>query len=569
MAMTYILTACNPKDQYSADNQQISLNLRLLSQNEREQDFEQLLSLFKTYYAPYDYKEKLLNINIEKEHAKLKSLAVTAKIDDEFLGYAQQFTALLKDGHVTLRAPISNTGNRSYSIPIWSVPVEDKVLVEYVATDFTKEYNIEIGDEIVEVDDKPVWSYLPKILKYGSFATPESEKHGINSVFFRASSMTELIPSATSVSVKITKKDGTVVHKKIPWQIKKYNQELASVKLNVTTSDYPAKRFDRFDLMKKEMFSNSKGELYSGEATPMYLSNKTKNLYNFIDVKPSKTSLQKVNYTKDQQPEVFSVIYKYLGKVILLVRLHTYTANDNFTDEDYVKYYKALLIEYQDLADILVLDQTHNSGGTFCNQIYDLISKPGDVQSVYALNADRQYLTKLLNTTPNYYNSNSLPLKAKSTMEMGLIVERAYDNKLRLSEPIPYYTDNQPLANYENSVWNKPLLVLIDEVAGSCGDEFPMLVKANKRAPLFGQPTMGLGGGVAEVANLNHSQISVRLTRSLFMPYNKDGNNVFNDAIENRGVEPDIKYKHTVIDFRNDFVSYIKTFSDAAIKEIK
>jgi C-terminal processing protease CtpA/Prc len=113
------------------------------------------------------------------------------------------------------------------------------------------------------------------------------------------------------------------------------------------------------------------------------------------------------------------------------------------------------------------------------------------------------------------------------------------------------------------------MLVLADELAGSCGDIFPMLVKANKRAKIFGQPTMGLGGNVEEVGVLNNSRIAVRMTRGMFSPFQE--NNLYTDDVfvENNGVKPDISYTHTIEDFRNGYVDYVKTFSEKALEQIQ
>ena len=112
------------------------------------------------------------------------------------------------------------------------------------------------------------------------------------------------------------------------------------------------------------------------------------------------------------------------------------------------------------------------------------------------------------------------------------------------------------------------MLVLIDELAGSCGDMFPMLVKANKRAKLFGQNTMGLGGNVEEVGQLNNSRITIAMTRGLFFPFRADAKYVPADLVENNGVAPDYEYAHTLKDFHGGYVDYVKAFSDKAIEQI-
>jgi C-terminal processing protease CtpA/Prc len=112
------------------------------------------------------------------------------------------------------------------------------------------------------------------------------------------------------------------------------------------------------------------------------------------------------------------------------------------------------------------------------------------------------------------------------------------------------------------------MLVLIDELAGSCGDAFPMLIKSNRIAKLFGKRTMGLGGNV-EPFTLQNSRTTVALTRGLFTSHKESEAYTDQDWIENNGVVPDISYEHTVEDTRKGFVEYVKTFSNEAINQIK
>lgn len=232
-----------------------------------------------------------------------------------------------------------------------------------------------------------------------------------------------------------------------------------------------------------------------------------------------------------------------------------------------MKAYMALMDQYQDLADVLVLDQTHNPGGSYCSEFYNLFAKEGDVQTVEKVRADRKWILDFLNTDPASLQTMN-PYDAKISLNWSAAVEKAYDENQFLSEALPFFTGFTHVTAYDFR-WSKPMLVLIDELAGSCGDIFPMLVKANHRATLFGQTTMGLGGNVEEVGTLSNSQISVRMTRGLFSPYKAEGNYVATDFVENQGVTPDIFYSHTVKDFRSGLTNYVKTFSDAAIAQIK
>jgi C-terminal processing protease CtpA/Prc len=116
------------------------------------------------------------------------------------------------------------------------------------------------------------------------------------------------------------------------------------------------------------------------------------------------------------------------------------------------------------------------------------------------------------------------------------------------------------------AVWTKPVLVLIDELCGSGGDSFPMLMKANRLGRLLGNRTSGLGGSVEKVMDLPFSRASLSLTRGLFTTFRPDGKYSDSDFVENNGVAPDVYYQHTIADLRGNFESYFKTVSDEATK---
>ncbi|MEK6578756.1 MAG: hypothetical protein AABZ55_05975, partial [Bdellovibrionota bacterium] len=144
--------------------------LRELAPDEKAKDFDELLNLFKTYYGPYAYKESLLKLNIEQAATQLKAQALTAKTDEEFAGYIMQLGALLKDGHVQIQVENSASGIMRYRIQLGITPIEGKAIVASIGDDLKKNTGINVGDEVTEVDGKPVMSYLPLILKYKSWA---------------------------------------------------------------------------------------------------------------------------------------------------------------------------------------------------------------------------------------------------------------------------------------------------------------------------------------------------------------------------------------------------------------
>lgn len=179
-----------------------------------------------------------------------------------------------------------------------------------------------------------------------------------------------------------------------------------------------------------------------------------------------------------------------------------------------------------------------------------------------AFNVDRKWIASFRNDAHEVDPS----LKSEEALRLlGIAkhIEKAYDEGASITAPVAFYGDTyvRPSTDF---VWKKPVLMLIDEMAGSCGDITPMLMKNNGLATLFGKRTMGLGGNVESVT-LNHSRAEVRFTRGLFATYKPAGDYAATDFVENNGVEPDVPYEHSVADFRAGYVAYMDAFSDAAV----
>jgi C-terminal processing protease CtpA/Prc len=256
-------------------------------------------------------------------------------------------------------------------------------------------------------------------------------------------------------------------------------------------------------------------------------------------------------------------MYRYDGKTFLLLRQPTYMVED---PKERIAWFKAVMDEYGSLADALVLDQTHNPGGSleFAQDFVSLFAKENTRGLVNFLHADRAWLADLSESIADLKKNKQEASGMMDYSELGYkLVESAYDKGLQLTEtPIPFGgLEHLKPADY---TWKKPVLLLTDELAGSCGDIVPMLMKENKLATLFGERTMGLGGNVEPILTLGNSQIKVHLTRGFFVTFQPDGKYDLVNPTENNGVTPDIHYSHSVDDFRAGFVGYVKAFSNAA-----
>lgn len=105
--------------------------------------------------------------------------------------------------------------------------------------------------------------------------------------------------------------------------------------------------------------------------------------------------------------------------------------------------------------------------------------------------------------------------------------------------------------------YDKPILVLINELDFSCADLFPAIIQDNGRAMLFGKKTSGAGGYVRAYSHASQFGVAgYSLTGSIV--YRLNG-----EPIENLGVTPDIPYELTENDMRKNYSDYIRAVNDA------
>lgn len=304
-----------------------------------------------------------------------------------------------------------------------------------------------------------------------------------------------------------------------------------------------------------------------GDEKPFFATTQVNKALDLVRLRPSKEFLKKHGLDDDAKAptELFAAMYRHDGKTLLLLRIATYTVPDY---KERLAWIKAVLDEFGRFADVLVIDQTHNPGGQllYAEGLASIFADRQMRGLVNFLHADRMWL----NTFAEVLSGPEKKGELRRIWELGYrLVEEAYDAGLSLTRYPISVGDTPEFIAPASFVWTKPVLVLTDELAGSCGDIFPLLMKGNGRAKLFGKRTIGLGGNVEEVVRLPSSQAVVRLTRGHFVLYRPDGEYDLDDLVENNGVTPDIEYSHTIEDFRAGYVGYAKKFSDAAVELTK
>lgn len=534
---------------------QSQIKVRNLTVAEALEDFEMLVTKVKALYGPLEFKERRFGYTFTTLVEQTRAEIARSSTDVAFFAAYKKFLAHFQDGHVGITYPSATSALVRFQVPIFVTPVEHRAIVSIVGKEVEGQ-GVELGDEILSVDGMTPAQAVEIGRKYTSFGNEVSDEHLMYLVLNRPSFITDMSPKKDTATVVVQKKDGTTRTLQFVWRAER---DVASSTRFVTSSFVDG----YYATVANELNSVSLNVRQMGAEAPYFVTNEVVNRFGFTRVSPNAQFLERFGLKPEDAVELHSYLYRFEGKTILMVRIPHYMPKDSAKS---VKTYQALLSQYEPFVDALVIDQNHNPGGkiTYALDLYSLFAKKEGASFVQRMHADRDWIASFKEYAkgidPTLTNEQALAL-----LHNAKIVEDSYDAGQTLTAPIPLIGGNTILPNAKYS-WKKPVLVLADELSGSCGDIFPMLMQRNGTAKVFGKRTMGLGGNVEEVVQLGHSQAIVRLTRGLFTSYKADGNYADADFIENNGVTPDFAYDHTVADTRAGFVAFVEAFSKKAIE---
>jgi C-terminal processing protease CtpA/Prc len=538
--------------------------IRTISTAEALDDFDQIASAFRTLYGAMERKQSKYGFDFETMTKQYRNQLFAARTEGEVAGIFIEYVSQFKDPHVYLDRQIVDDASQGHWLPFAVQPVEDTYLVNWLDPTAPAD-KIHIGDELMSIDGQSTADLAAMFSKYFAVANPLASK-SITAGYLtsRASYLPGMINSLVPAKVHLRGADGVERDVTLPWN--------ATAHLLTKPPPVPPAGGS----VSKQAMSVSKTALTAIAAsnasddgkTPFFMTDASKqSLENFTPAKPSADSLAKVKLDQAAADAVsyFAATYTTGGKKVLFLRLPAYTPDKM---EDALAYIQALFDTYQPQVDALVFDETHNPGGNvfFAQMVVSLLAKAPYNDYVEQLHADRKWM-KSLSDEATQLNTSGSPQFGAIFMDQARTVESAYDSGKTLSAPVPFVTGattNVP----DPMAWQKPSMMLIDELSVSCADFVPLLVKANHMATLFGQTTMGGGGNVEEVATLNNTQITLSLSRGLATVFDPTGAYPEANEIEDNGVKPDVVYNHTVADVRGGYVGYLKAMNAALLDTI-
>lgn len=565
-----------------------SFEMNSLQKNEEFiQDLNSLKYNLSINYAPMEWKKNFLNWDINHEFNIASQIILSGKIKN-----AENYHHLVKKVFKSLQDYHVSTEFYSRSISFFPLVIEqaeNKYFITkfdlnllYVNLDwvdlhwlesnenyirwhqqvFNDDHQLllEPGTELLAINDIPIKDYIENILyeELGNNKTATSYTLATRMLFKRIGKRGHLTPEGT-FTLTIKEKSNKVKTLTLPWL--HFSEDILARELPSSEAVPPQTIAELKKKMEKD-FSVSLAKDY----IPKYQ----------ID---EKTSLRK---TKGFLPDLGEKLWIFNGESSLYAYLYTndldqligyiylptfhYDKNEEML---IIKDLEKILLKFKKSADALVLDITNNSGGylSFMYKILSMISNtpiktylekeiinPSDIH-------DALILTDLLKIEFTKQKNNDKKNELIELINYFSTLINNFKEGKNISDLIYIYGKEYILPD-RKIFFNKPIILLINELDFSCADFFPALLQDNKIAYLFGKNTAGAGGAVNNYFPFSKFGVK-RFSLTGTISYRHNG-----QPIENLGVSPDLPYEITIRDLKENYVDYINTLNKIIIKII-
>jgi hypothetical protein len=507
---------------------------RPLTPEQKLADFHYLASVIEAGYGPLEFKQTNKVISPQLNGQFEQEIGATQSNQD-FYYKMVEYVAAYQDGHFGMYLP----SDRAAFVPVVTDLVDGKVLITQIRRDKLPEsqFNFQVGDEITSVDGVRANQALEKIGRYIGSGNPASVRRFAAWSLFNRRAQRMPLPSEKSVQVEIRRGTSELIEPAtLNWSFVGNDPENPSEVVPLRPlSAMASVNFGQLDNPMVRDFVHR-------EADSSYACSPDTR----IEIPKDATVIMKSPFVAYYHPTA-------KGNVGYL-RIPHYSPQpgpgENPTDVTlrWVNTYHYAISQLEKNTVGLVIDQDHNCGGSVwvVHKILAMFMDKPFPESQFQLLASKEGYLDLkgwASETPEYtFDREGVDRVLK------LVEDTWLKGTSRLTPMIAI--DGQETFPNETIHYTKPIVMLIDEVAGSGGDMFPAMMKGLGRAKLFGQRTSGLGGHVTRYpARLPNSQLVFRMTKSLF--YDPNG-----QAIENHGAVPDQTYTIT----RNDVLYGFKEY---------
>lgn len=549
---------------YSIDKGETAHENRMLA------DLGYINKIFEESYAPAEWKREHFGWDLQSQFqsAVEEIKSHHGKNIKQFQKSLVNFCSSARDYHVAVTFVSTEHATLPFDVRYRNG--------KYIITEVEKEESlpIEIGDEILAMNGISMEEVLFELRREAGVENRVSTDRGLALEILtkRNGRLGYQVPQGTAV-IKVKKQSSAAIATyEIAWNYKPervltpFLNPLSETLIENPSSFGLEERLDRESAIPyyKEM-----KEAFPDNGQPQDMLGARKSVFSALgnekleEIKNEKTTEEFLswlwnwflgNHISDEAKKFFDakLIELPSGKHAGFLRISTFLEEE---PEEALHAFRSAIEFFQRKADMLLIDQTNNPGGSAL-YMYALASMLTD-RPLIGLK-ERKLLTqndilKAINDIDFIKLCFEFDI-FRDRRYRGFLLSELYENLLKesyyildqwerghlLTDPYPFegieVINPHPKANF-----TKPIFILTNEMAFSCGDEFPVLLQDNKRATIIGTPTSGAGGSVAKLSFKNLNGINA-LHYTTSVDYRLDGT-----LIENHGVNPDIFF-----DFNNE-----------------
>lgn len=515
-------------------------------------DFNQLVNVIDAGYGPRDYKANQRGIVLSDLADRYRAEVSATATNDEFYYTVARFIAEFKDGHFGISIP---TNHRS-SLPFGFDFVGGQIVLDWVDREKLSEadFPFERGDILVTFNGKPAEQALAEVKAYVGSGTDLSVTRIASwALTFRRGSRMP-VPTGevgeTSFRKAVVGRVDTVKAGLLKWKedgkpLTEFNTPSGEARLSSTNF---VRNYN--NLSVRETYADFIGEerlersFACSGGTRIAIPKDWVNPADETDVKKTEVIMMKPFVAYYHYDPRFNGNVGYLR----IPHYSPQTDGEEAYEERFAQYqYAVSVLEQNTVA--LIIDQDHNCGGR--------VSYLHDMLGLFYNETYQPTQFKLLATQAEITDFQGwVDFVPENTRERGWVESVLNLIKKTFTETTDFLTpktsiSGRPTMEPNEVNYTKPIIVLIDEIAGSGGDAFPGMMAGRPMTRLLGTRTSGLGGHVEAFPKLPNSQIGGRYTKSLF--FRADG-----VAVENNGAvpSPGHEYAHSYNDFVDNYREY-------------
>ncbi len=536
-----------------------------LTEDQKISDFLNVVGIYNKNYGPYEWKRDALGFDLLNTAPWLDKVRATHN-DLDFYEVMVSYVASLNDAHDFYGVPSNFSARLNFGVDIY----DGKLLVDTInrtrlpATTFP----FQIGYELVSIDGTDAQQILDGLLHYEIAANPRSTRRLAAQLLTTRSQslMPHAIDTPDISTVVFRRPDGNVETYQIPWT--KSGLPLTNIGRYITPAQAPGdKRLiaDEPDVETFPEYMNPLLKLWNcrlpdravngfGAQSPIFVSSMPAG----FTLRLGRTSAE-VFYSGTFQSAGFKIGYI---RIPSFTPSSTTTALTNFRNE---------IAFFEQNTDGLIVDVMRNPGGSvsYLNQIMALLMPTPWRSIAFEVRATSGWIVSISSSLEAAKAQGAPQTTIDNLQAIKDAIVAANRAKRGRTNPIPLddvVIDRNPATDSTGKIiaYDKPIMVLVDELSASGGDAFPATIQDNARGPLLGWRTMGAGGNVVGWEAGSYSLGTIRVTQSLMNRKNPVVTSDYPTApyVENIGVRPEIEVDYMT---RDNLTQNGKPFVDAFV----